>query len=370
MELGQLLQLRVFYIKFVRYFCLFAFYELINFSNMKPEIIPIVLQEFTNRVSIKATWEKSATTLKGMKLDGYIRFQVGKHTIEMPAEVKTKVAAAHIPMLQTLKLKWGKLVVITTSIAPSVQMQLKELGIFFMDSAGNAFIQQEGLFVHIEGRRAETNVVADVRAFSKGGIKVIFQLFLEAGLINATMREIANRAAVSLDTVHKTINALRSMEYILALNKNEWIWNNKQELLTQWMIEYDRRLKPGLFINRFDFMRDADYDRWKQIRLTKSHTCWGAEPAAELLTDNLKPGEWTLYTTETEMELIKHYRIVPKKAGAIVVFKRFWPTLEQEPKFAPPLLVYTDLVNTGKRRNIETAQRIFNEYLQDKFQTT
>lgn len=57
------------------------------------------------------------------------------------------------------------------------------------------------------------------------------------------------------------------------------------------MTEYDRRLKPGLFINRFDFMRDADYDRWKQVKLTKAHTCWGAEPAAELLTGNLKPGE-------------------------------------------------------------------------------
>jgi hypothetical protein len=160
------------------------------------------------------------------------------------------------------------------------------------------------------------------------------------------------------------------MEYLQALNKTEWAWKNKQELLSQWMTEYDRRLKPGLFINRFDFMRDTDYDRWKQIKLKKANTYWGAEPAAELLTGNLKPGEWTLYTTETEMELIKHYRIVPKKAGAIVVYKQFWPAQEKVQIFVPPLLVYTDLVNTGKRRNIETAQRIFNEYLQDKFQTT
>lgn len=64
------------------------------------------------------------------------------------------------------------------------------------------------------------------------------------------------------------------------------------------------------------------------------------------------------------MELVRNYRIVPKKAGAIVVYKQFWPTQEKDPIFAPPLLVYTDLGNTGKRRNIETAQRIFNKYLQ------
>ena len=57
------------------------------------------------------------------------------------------------------------------------------------------------------------------------------------------------------------------------------------------------------------------------------------------------------------MELVRNYRIVPKKAGAIVVYKQFWPTQEKDPIFAPPLLVYTDLGNTGKRRNIETAQR-------------
>ena len=98
-------------------------------------------------------------------------------------------------------------------------------------------------------------------------------------------------------------------------------------------------------------------------------TCWGAEPAGELLTNNLKPAELTLYTLENEMQLVRNYRIVPKQTGAIVVYRRFWPANEQEKKFAPPLLVYTDLVNTGERRNIEIAQKIFNEYLKDKFQT-
>lgn len=171
--------------------------------------------------------------MKGIKLDGYIRFQAGRYTIEIPAVVKTIVTAANLPMLQTLKQKSGKLIVIALNIAPTVQQQLRELGIFFIDSAGNAFIQQESFFVHIVSRRAEQKEVTDARAFSKGGIKVIFQLLQEEGLINATMRNIANKAAVSLDTVHKTMNALRSMEYILALNKTESTWNNKQELFTQ-----------------------------------------------------------------------------------------------------------------------------------------
>jgi hypothetical protein len=58
---------------------------------------------------------------------------------------------------------------------------------------------------------------------------------------------------------------------------------------------------------------------------------------------------------------------VPRKDGAIKAYKRFWPAQTKEPRFAPPLLVYTDLINTGARRNIEIAQTIFDEHLKDQF---
>ena len=33
----------------------------------------------------------------------------------------------------------------------------------------------------------------------------------------------------------------------------------------------------------------------------------------------------------------------------------------------PPLLIYTDLMNTGDHRCIETAQKIYNELFKEKF---
>lgn len=336
---------------------------------MKPKIVHKALQTFTARMGIKTNWKEVRTKIKGTGPEGYVRFQIGKHVIEIPAEVKTKVIAAHLPQLNAIKQKLGKLLVLGGVIMPRVQQQLKELGIFFIDAAGNTFIQQDGVFIQVEGKKTDIGRTTDARAFSKGGLKVIFQLFLHEHLINTPIREIAYRTEVSLDTVHKTLIALKAMEYLIAVNKNELTWNNKEELLTTWMNEYDRRLKPALFISRFDFLHDKDFIRWKQIKFRTENTCWGGEPAGELLTNNLKPAELMIYTSETEMELVKNYRMVPRKAGAIVVYKRFWPTQEKEPKFAPPLLVYADLVNTGERRNIEIAKKIFNEYLKNKFQT-
>ena len=334
---------------------------------MEEEIINKVLRAFTDRVGMKATWKKAPAKMRGLELDGYVQFRVGKHTLEMPAEIKNRVTAATLPQLQAKKQKLGKLLLLANIIMPRDQQRLKALGIFFMDGAGNVFIQQDGFFVHAEGRKIQQPVITDARAFSKGGLKVIFQFFLHEELVNRTIREIAVKTEVSLDTVHKTINALKAMGYLLQATQKQLAWDNKKELLTHWINEYDRRLKPGLFISRFDFLHDQDYDRWKQVKLEQPYTCWGGEPAAELLTGNLKPGEWTMYTTETEMNLVKRYRVMPKKAGVIVAYKRFWPRQDKEPKFAPPLLVYADLVNTGERRNIETAQRIFDEYLKDKF---
>jgi hypothetical protein len=357
----------LFSLEYVRYFYLFAFYEQFKIPNMDNQIAHAALNTFTESTGIKTTWKQNRTRSKDPNLNGLVRFSIFKHPIEIPAEVKNNVLAAHLPDLHRRKEKLKNLIVLTDYIMPKEQEQLKKLGVFFIDIAGNAFIQMDSFFVMVEGKKAKPKAVSDARAFSKGGIKVIFQLFLNETLLNLPMRQIAAAADVSLDTVHKTINALKAMRYLIPLNKNTLIWQNKKDLLTRWITEYDTRLKPGLFMHRFDFLHEEDFDQWKQLKFKNELTCWGAEPAGELLINNLKPIELTLYTLETDMQLTKHYRILPKKAGAIVVYKRFWPQLSKEEKTAPPLLVYADLVNTGDRRNIEIAQTIFDEYLQDKF---
>ena len=330
---------------------------------MEHEIIHTILKEFSAATGIKATWKQGRAT----DADGFVRLAIAKQVIEIPATIKNTVLAAHLPDFHRLKEKWGSVIVLANRITPKEQEQMKDLGIFFMDMAGNAFIQQDSFYVMIEGKKSEPRIVPDARAFSKGGIKVIFQLFLEEALLNRPIRHIAGTADVSLDTVHKTINALKAMRYIIPLNESTLVWQHKKDLLNRWITEYNTRLKPTLFLNRFDFLRDNDFDQWKQLEFKNELTCWGAEPAGELLTNNLKPVELTLYTTETDMQLTKHYRMIPQKTGSIVVYKRFWPQLSNDKNVAPPLLVYADLVNTGDRRNIETAQKIFDEHLQHQF---
>ncbi len=335
---------------------------------MEMAIIHTALEALTDQTGIGATW-KQGRTGKNKNVDGFVRLIINRHQQELPVEVKNRVVTANLPGLFAQKEKLGQLLVLAEHILPKHQEELKGLGIFFLDTAGNAYIHKEGFYILIEGKKPTMKVATDARTFSNGGLKVIFQLLLNEALLKGTVREIAAAAKVSLDTAHKTMTGLKAMQYLLPLKKEEWIWHNKTDLLKRWITEYDTRLKPGQFIQRFDFLHEKDFDNWKKIKFKDGLTCWGGEPAGELLTGNLKPKELTLYTQQSTMELIQQLRIVPRASGAIAVYRRFWPEQPVKKMTVPPLLAYADLVNTGERRNIEIAQTIYEQYLQDQFQT-
>jgi hypothetical protein len=62
---------------------------------------------------------------------------------------------------------------------------------------------------------------------------------------------------------------------------------------------------------------------------------------------------------------MKNYHLVPDPKGNIKVYQKFWNENEAS-NTAPPLLAYTDLINTGDPRNIETAEKILQNVIQDK----
>lgn len=141
---------------------------------------------------------------------------------------------------------------------------------------------------------------------------------------------------------------------------------NKKELLNKWIAAYEEKLKPSLEVGTFRFLNEEDFRNWKNLSLNPNKSWWGGEPAGDLLTNYLRPETLTIYTEETRNELIKNYRLIPDPKGNIRAYKKFWQ-IDLDEKTAPPLLVYADLLSTNDSRCIETAQKIYDEYLQNKF---
>jgi hypothetical protein len=52
---------------------------------------------------------------------------------------------------------------------------------------------------------------------------------------------------------------------------------------------------------------------------------------------------------------------MPDKNGEVEVLEMFWNN--KTDKTALPILIYADLITEGGKRNKETAEKIYNEYI-------
>ena len=135
------------------------------------------------------------------------------------------------------------------------------------------------------------------------------------------------------------------------------------------MVAYKETFQPTIEIGRFRFANNENFIHWRNVQLREGEIYWGGEPAGDLLTDYLRPGELTLYTTETRNELMRNYRLIPDQNGDVKIYRQFWKNeFNTENQITvPPLLVYTDLMNTGNNRCQETARMIWDKYLAHEF---
>ena len=212
------------------------------------------------------------------------------------------------------------------------------------------------------------------RAFTRAGLQVVFLFLTNPGFINQTYRVIAEATNTALGNVNNVVNGLQEQGFLVRVNKNEFVLNNKKALIEKWVTAYEEKLKPGLFVGNFRFMHMNADRNWKDMDFDIDRTVWGGEPGGDIITNHLRPEVLTLYTNETRKELLDHFRIVPDVHGPVKVYEKFWthvgkaikqknPITKPE-KVAPPLLVYADLINTNNKRCIETAQMIYERYIE------
>jgi hypothetical protein len=257
-------------------------------------------------------------------------------------------------------------ILIADAISDNVKTVLREHKINYLDASGNAFIQDyTGLSVFINGQKTvlKSEINKD-KAFTNRGLVVVFHFLIDENLINSTYRNICEKTETSLATVTNVIQSLRQQGFIIQVNDKTKRLTDKKRLFEKWADAYETRLKPKLFLGKFRFKDNDAQNNWKNISLS-NHSAWGGEPAADLLTNFLRPEIFTLYSTETRKELITNYKFLPDPNGVIEVYKPF-SKISESNKIAP-LLVYADLLNTGDSRNYETAQKIKEQYEKEFF---
>ena len=287
--------------------------------------------------------------------------------VEAKSAIRTSNQGLVLSQLQQLKLKNDRpIIVIADFISKNATEILKESGINYIDTAGNAFIKHNDLVFLIEGQKKVNKERTNrPRAFQEAGLKILFHLLLNPDHLQDSYRSIADKADVSLGSVSHVMAELEDLNFLLK-TKDKRVLKNKKELLERWIVEYNAILRPRILRKRMRFINADDVRNWRTVNTHAGNgvILWGGEPGGALLTGNLRPEKFIVFTDLELAEVGKALRLVPDQNGEVEVLQKFWNTDFGNTNVAPTLLVYADLISSGFGRNIETAKQIGEHELQ------
>lgn len=281
--------------------------------------------------------------------------QEARYAVELKTGLRPQMLGAVIHQIQRLGAQ-GLLV--ADYITPPMAEELRARKIAFIDTAGNAFIDQPPMFVWVKGEKRLDAAGVDRtagRTFQATGLQVLFALICNPEWVAMPYREIAERADVAHGTVGWVMTELPELGFVAELaGKRRLV--NRERLLQQWAEFYPRALRPRLALGRF---RAETLDWWKTIDPTKYGAVLGGEPAGGRITEYLRPATATFYAEKIDPRLLVDLRLRPDAGGNVEIYRRFWTFAGDDAALAPAPLVYADLMATGDGRCIETAKMIF-----------
>jgi hypothetical protein len=340
-----------------------------NDQSQMTELVAEALQAFvaTTGLPAEVAAGKSARG-KGAASDAFVRVGEKKKPLDFAVEARERVTSAGLGALaMEFRQPARRSLLVTSYVTPHQAEELRQRNIPFLDTAGNAFLNEPSLFVFVTGKRPTAPRLPTKnfsQAFRPSGLGILFALLRQPGLENQPMRDIAAVADVSLGAVSWELKQLEQAGYLLNSKTHGRRLLKQGELFKRWIEAYHERWRPKLLLARCSASR-PDWWKGKDARLKQHHACWGGEVAAEKLTNYLKPQTQTIYTRGTAKELQLEFELKRDPQGDIEILQAFWSPLEETPQstLAPELLVYADLLGSADERNLETAQMIYDRYL-------
>ena len=309
---------------------------------------------------------------KDRRVDYTATLRRGAKRAPFQIEVKRALRPGTLgPVLLRLQGLKPPALLLTDYVTPQMAKLLRDAGIAFADTAGNAYLEFAGNILYVTGNAPEQRPRDEkvVRAFQATGLRVVFALLCAPELVTRPTRELAAMLDVANGTVGRVIDDLAHLGFVTTAGKRDRRLHNLKELLERWVMMYPVHLRPTLLRRR---LTTDQPDWWKKEKFDPLHVVLGGEPAADRLTQYLKPGTVTLYARGEPRplnEIVARHRLRTDPAGEVEVLEAFWPAeiAGEKPGLAPTPLIYADLLATGDTRRIETAKLIYDDYLARRF---
>lgn len=244
---------------------------------------------------------------------------------------------------------------------------LRDAGIQFVDTLGNAFIEFDGVLVEVQGRtdpdsrapetsghvtrgRQPTNMFSSRRA------QVIFALLAWPELATGRVREVAHAAGTSVGQAHDALAQLQQSGFLDPVSKR---LGRTGELLDYWTAAYPTGLGRRLEIAQYH----GDISHPISKPDPDQHIYLSGESADGV--DIARPTTLTVYidTLDPRLPITNRWSSSPEHMRNIFVRRKFWvsprPVEESAAatgRNAPWPLVYADLLAGADARLSEVAR--------------
>ncbi|MGD0279234.1 MAG: type IV toxin-antitoxin system AbiEi family antitoxin [Smithella sp.] len=345
--------------------------------NREDEIFKLAIDAFRKNVPVQLNIgplirppHDNFDFLPDMELD----MEIDGKKIKYYAEIKNTLTRTNIMFLLMHRQKLPyPIILIAKYVNPLMAEKLMNDRIEFIDTAGNAFINQPPIYIFVKGNRppAAPGQVQVNRIFKPTGLKFIYALLCNPDLENKPFRDIAAKANVALGTVGWFMRDLRELGFLIDMGGKGYKLVQKNNLFQRWITAYPEQLRPKQILGHYK----GEYDGWwHKKELLNFNAKWGGEVAAAKLTKYLQPEIITIYTkTEYLNQLLLECKLRKDPAGEIEILNQFWDNdvnLEYRDDvnwnyrdLVHPILIYADLIATGNQRNIEMAKMIYEDYI-------
>jgi hypothetical protein len=260
----------------------------------------------------------------------------------------------------------------TERVTPKVGEILRERGVGYVDTTGNAWIQQPGLCVWIEGRRAAVASETPHKATTPTALQLSFLLLKSREWCNRPYRELAARTGLALGTVGWIMSALTKAGHIFHEEERRAL-RLPRDLHVHWEQRWHDRLRPRLGTVLCKGKADPGFRSLLETCADEPEWIIGGELAATCVAGNVEPTTTTLHVPPAEVRAcMQRLKLIPHPEGNIRIVETFgqengWQRAERESgsriALADPILIRAELLDSRDERLHLLASELLEAFI-------
>lgn len=293
--------------------------------------------------------------------NGELTLSIKGFSYDIPFAIKRKITSTQLPFFQEFSCNKG--ILIFESATKSIKEQLRNLGINYIEMSGNAYISHNDIFIFVDtNKRIKLENPDSNTAFSKTGLKVIYQLLSNRDSINYSYRKLGEIAGVSIDTIGRVFKELIRDKYLVKIDDIKYKIIDYERLFQDWVTLFNKTLRPKLKKRSFRLLNNQSIQYLFQTNFKGKI---GGELAAEKLSNYNIAQKAIIYVKGSFVDLAMELNLRPDKDGQITMIEQFWNDHYDNLKQTVSIpIVYADLVSDPHPRNLIAAKHLYNEYTQ------